>query len=60
MPLGEVLRWLEQQKEEEWGLSQTLPTDVARSGAVERHERAESAYGSLNRVLGYLVANDPP
>lgn len=60
LPLGEVLAWLEKEKEDHWARSQSLPTGQARSGAWKQYEQAESAFSSLNRVMVYLASNQPP
>ena len=60
VPLGEALDWLESMKEQQWAVAQTTPGSQQRSEAMKRYQQWESAYSSLNRVLGYLAVGDAP
>lgn len=60
VPLGSALDWLESMKEREWAAVQGTAASQQRSAAMGRYEQWESAYSSLNRVLGYLALSEAP
>lgn len=59
MPLGEVLTWLEEKKEELWG--EAVGSDLAgKPESYQGYERVESLHTSLARVLAWLATMRPP